>query len=126
MRAVKDGAEYVLDGTKIWITQGSIADIVVVFAVTDPTRGPGGISAFVVEQGTPGFSVGKLEKKMGIRGSPTVELRFENCRIPAGNLIGPEGAGFKLAMQVLDKSRPGIAAHVVMSGAPSSHLRAAS
>jgi alkylation response protein AidB-like acyl-CoA dehydrogenase len=113
MRAVRDGDDYVLDGTKIWITQGSIADIVAVFAVTDPGRGPNGISAFVVERGTPGFSVGKLEKKMGIRGSPTVELAFERCRVPAANRIGAEGEGFKIAMQVLDKSRPGIAAQAL-------------
>ena len=95
-RAVRDGDAYVLDGTKIWITQGSIADVVTVFAVTDPEKGPNGISAFVVEKGTPGFSVGKLEKKMGIRGSPTVELHFESCRVPAANLIGVEGEGFKI------------------------------
>jgi alkylation response protein AidB-like acyl-CoA dehydrogenase len=113
MRAVRDGDDYVLDGTKIWITQGSIADLVTVFAVTDPAHGPNGISAFLVERGTPGFSVGKLEKKMGIRGSPTVELVFEQCRVPAANLIGAEGEGFKLAMKVLDKSRPGIAAQAL-------------
>ncbi|GAC1422985.1 MAG: acyl-CoA dehydrogenase [Candidatus Velthaea sp.] len=113
MRARKDGDSYVLDGNKIWITQGSVADVVTVFAVTDAAKGPGGISAFVVEKGTPGFSVGKLEKKMGIRGSPTVELVFENCRVPAANLIGPEGDGFKIAMKVLDKSRPGIAAQAL-------------
>jgi alkylation response protein AidB-like acyl-CoA dehydrogenase len=111
--ARRDGDAYVLDGTKIWITQGSVADVVTVFAVTDPTRGPNGISAFVVERGTPGFSVGKLEKKMGIRGSPTVELVFENCRVPAANLLGADGQGFKIAMQVLDKSRPGIAAQAL-------------
>jgi len=113
LRATKDGDDYVLDGTKIWITQGNIANVVTVFAVTDPEKGPGGISAFVVEQGTPGFSVGKLEKKMGIRGSPTVELVFENCRVPAANRLGPEGDGFKIAMKVLDKSRPGIAAQAL-------------
>jgi alkylation response protein AidB-like acyl-CoA dehydrogenase len=113
MRATKDGDAYVLDGTKIWITQGSIADIVTVFAVTDPAKGPNGISAFVVEKGTPGFTVGKLEKKMGIRGSPTVELVFTNCRVPAANMLGPEGDGFKIAMKVLDKSRPGIAAQAL-------------
>jgi len=113
MRARKDGDSYVLDGSKIWITQGSVADVVTVFAVTDATKGPAGISAFVVEKGTPGFSVGKLEKKMGIRGSPTVELIFENCRVPAANLLGPEGEGFKIAMKVLDKSRPGIAAQAL-------------
>jgi alkylation response protein AidB-like acyl-CoA dehydrogenase len=119
MRAEKDGDAYVLDGTKIWITQGSIADIVTVFAVTDPAKGPNGISAFVVEKGTPGFTVGKLEKKMGIRGSPTVELVFENCRVPTANMLGPEGDGFKIAMKVLDKSRPGIAAQAlgIASGA---------
>jgi alkylation response protein AidB-like acyl-CoA dehydrogenase len=112
-RARKDGEDYVLDGNKIWITQGNVADVVAVFAVTDPDKGPNGISAFIVEKGTPGFSVGKIEKKMGIRGSPTVELAFENCRVPAANLIGPEGDGFKIAMKVLDKSRPGIAAQAL-------------
>ena len=112
-KARRDGDEYVLDGSKIWITNGSVADVVTVFAVTDATKGPNGISAFVVEKGTPGFTVGKLEKKMGIRGSPTVELAFENCRIPAANLLGEEGVGFKIAMKVLDKSRPGIAAQAL-------------
>ena len=112
-RARRDGDDYVLDGTKIWITQGNIANIVTVFAVTDPEKGANGISAFVVEQGTPGFTVGKLEKKMGIRGSPTVELLFESCRVPAANMLGAEGEGFKIAMKVLDKSRPGIAAQAL-------------
>jgi alkylation response protein AidB-like acyl-CoA dehydrogenase len=112
-KARRDGDAYVLDGTKIWITNGSVADIVTVFAVTDPDKGPNGISAFVVEKATPGFSVGKLEKKMGIRGSPTVELSFENCRVPAENMLGDEGVGFKIAMKVLDKSRPGIAAQAL-------------
>jgi alkylation response protein AidB-like acyl-CoA dehydrogenase len=112
-RAVRDGDDYVLDGTKIWITQGSIADITTVFAVTDPEKGANGISAFVIEKGTPGFNVGKLEKKMGIRGSPTVELHFENCRVPAANRLGGDGEGFKIAMKVLDKSRPGIAAQAL-------------
>jgi alkylation response protein AidB-like acyl-CoA dehydrogenase len=111
--ARRDGDDYVLDGTKIWITNGSVADIVTVFAVTDATKGPNGISAFVVEKGTPGFNVGKLEKKMGIKGSPTVELSFENCRVPAANMLGAEGVGFKIAMKVLDKSRPGIAAQAL-------------
>ncbi|HTD35065.1 MAG TPA: acyl-CoA dehydrogenase [Candidatus Elarobacter sp.] len=112
-RARRDGDDYVLDGTKIWITNGSVADVVTVFAVTDPSKGANGISAFVVEKGTPGFTVGKLEKKMGIRGSPTVELSFENCRVPAANMLGEEGVGFKIAMKVLDKSRPGIAAQAL-------------
>jgi alkylation response protein AidB-like acyl-CoA dehydrogenase len=113
MRAVRDGDDFVLDGTKIWITNGSVADVVTVFAVNDASKGPNGISAFVVEKGTPGFNVGKLEKKMGIRGSPTVELAFENCRVPAANMLGEEGQGFKIAMKVLDKSRPGIAAQAL-------------
>jgi alkylation response protein AidB-like acyl-CoA dehydrogenase len=112
-KARRDGDDYVLDGSKIWITNGSVADVVTVFAVTDPKKGPNGIGAFVVEKGTPGFTVGKLEKKMGIRGSPTVELAFENCRVPAANMLGGEGEGFKIAMKVLDKSRPGIAAQAL-------------
>ncbi len=118
-RAEKRGDKYVLNGQKIWITNGSVADVVCVFAVTDPEKGPNGISAFIVEKTFPGFKVGKLEKKMGIRGSPTVELIFDNCEVPAENLIGPEGDGFKIAMKVLDKSRPGIAAQAlgIASGA---------
>ena len=112
-RAEKRGDTYVLNGNKIWITQGSVADVICVFAVTDPAKGPNGISAFIVEKTAPGFKVGKIEKKMGIRGSPTCELVFENCEVPAENLLGPEGTGFKTAMKVLDKSRPGIAAQAV-------------
>jgi len=112
-RAERDGDDYVLNGTKIWITQGNVADVVTVFAVTDPAKGANGISAFVVEKGTPGFNVGKIEKKMGIRGSPTVELAFDNCRVPVANMLGEEGQGFKIAMKVLDKSRPGIAAQAL-------------
>ena len=112
-RAEKRGDKWVLNGQKIWITNGSVADLICVFAVTDPQKGPAGISAFVVEKTFPGFKVGKLEKKMGIRGSPTVELIFDNCEVPAENLIGPEGDGFKIAMKVLDKSRPGIAAQAL-------------
>jgi alkylation response protein AidB-like acyl-CoA dehydrogenase len=112
-RAVKRGDTYVLNGQKIWITNGSVADVVCVFAVTDPEKGANGISAFIVEKGMPGFAVGKKEKKMGIRGSPTVELAFDDCIIPAENLLGKEGEGFKIAMKVLDKSRPGIAAQAL-------------
>ncbi len=112
-RAEKKGDTYVLNGNKVWITQGSVADVITVFAVTDPDKGPNGISAFVVEKTFPGFKVGKLEKKMGIRGSPTCELIFENCEVPAANMLGPEGTGFKTAMKVLDKSRPGIAAQAL-------------
>jgi len=112
-RAEKKGDVYILNGSKVWITEGSVADVVTVFAVTDPAKGPNGISAFVVEKTFPGFKVGKLEKKMGIRGSPTCELIFENCEVPAENLLGAEGTGFRTAMKVLDKSRPGIAAQAV-------------
>jgi len=111
--ARRDGDAYVLDGSKIWITNGSVADVVTVFAVNDATKGPNGISAFVVEKGTPGFGIGKLEKKMGIRGSPTVSLTFDTCRVPIANRLGEEGEGFKIAMKVLDKSRPGIAAQAL-------------
>jgi alkylation response protein AidB-like acyl-CoA dehydrogenase len=112
-RAEKRDDRYILNGNKVWITNGSVADVVTVFAVTDPAKGPTGISAFIVESTAPGFKVGKLEKKMGIRGSPTCELIFENCEVPAENLLGEEGSGFKTAMRVLDKSRPGIAAQAV-------------
>ena len=112
-RAEKRGDSYVLNGQKIWITNGSVADVVCVFAVTDPAAGSRGVTAFVVEKGTPGFTVGKLEKKMGIRGSPTVELVFSDCEVPAANRLGEEGEGFKIAMKVLDKSRPGIAAQAL-------------
>ena len=112
-RAEKRGEKYVLNGQKIWITNGSVADVVCVFAVTDPEKGANGISAFIVEKTFPGFQVGKIEKKMGIRGSPTVELIFDNCEVPAQNLLGGEGEGFKIAMKVLDKSRPGIAAQAL-------------
>jgi len=112
-RAEKRGDTYILNGQKIWITNGSVADAICVFAVTDPKKGANGISAFLVEKTFPGFQVGKIEKKMGIRGSPTVELIFDNCEVPAANLIGPEGDGFKIAMKVLDKSRPGIAAQAL-------------
>ncbi|HEY9084739.1 MAG TPA: acyl-CoA dehydrogenase family protein [Candidatus Tyrphobacter sp.] len=112
-RAERRGDTYVLNGTKIWITHGSLADVVCVFAVTDPSKGPGGISAFIVEKDFAGFHVGKKERKMGIRGSPTVELHFNDCIVPAENLLGAEGEGFKIAMKVLDKSRPGIAAQAL-------------
>ena len=112
-RAEKKGDKWVLNGTKIWITHGGVADVICVFAVTDPDKGPGGISAFIVEKDFKGFKVGKKEKKMGIRGSPTVELVFDNCEVPAENLLGPQGEGFKIAMKVLDKSRPGIAAQAL-------------
>jgi alkylation response protein AidB-like acyl-CoA dehydrogenase len=108
--ARRDGDEYVLDGSKRFITNASVASMYTVFAKTDPTAGHSGISAFVVEAETPGFDVARLEPKMGISGSTTGELTFENARIPADNLLGEEGEGFKIAMRILDRSRPGVAA----------------
>lgn len=112
-KAVLDGGEYVLNGTKQWITNGGEAEIYTVIAMTNPAKGSRGASAFIVEKGTPGFSFGKKEKKMGIRSSATCELIFEDCRIPKENLIGKEGLGFMVAMKTLDKSRPGIGAQAV-------------
>ena len=108
--ARRDGDEYVLDGSKRFITNASVANVYTVFAKTDPGAGHSGISAFVVESETPGFEVARLEPKMGISGSTTGELVFEGARIPAANLLGEEGEGFKIAMRVLDRSRPGVAA----------------
>lgn len=113
MTAKKDGDDYILNGSKVWITNGGVADIYVVFAKTDPDAKHRGISAFIVEKGTEGFSFGKKEKKLGIRSSPTTELIFENCRIPKENLLGEEGEGFKIAMTTLDGGRSGIAAQAV-------------
>ena len=112
-KAVLDGDEYVLNGTKIFITNGEYADTYVVVAMTDVSKGTRGISAFIVEKGTPGFSFGKKERKMGIRGSATCELVFENCRIPKENILGKEGQGFKIAMQTLDAGRIGIASQAL-------------
>src|SRR3954447_23929911 len=110
-RATRDGDEWIVDGTKNWITNLGVADFYVVFAVTDPDAGHSrGITAFVVEADRPGFSVGKLEHKMGIRGSPTGQPIFEEVRIPAENLIGEVNQGFKVAMGTLDHSRLGVAA----------------
>ncbi|HYS01075.1 MAG TPA: acyl-CoA dehydrogenase family protein [Candidatus Eisenbacteria bacterium] len=114
-RAVRHGDTYVLNGSKTFITGGSVADTIVLFARTD-RDGKGearDIGAFVVEKSMPGFRVGKLEKKLGIRGSPTAQLFFEDMAVPATNLLGPEADGFKLAMRVLDHSRPGIAAQAL-------------
>jgi alkylation response protein AidB-like acyl-CoA dehydrogenase len=108
--ARRDGDEYVLDGSKRFITNASVASLYTVFAKTDPGAGHSGISAFVVEAGTPGFEVARLEPKMGISGSTTGELLFEGARVPAENLLGEEGEGFKIAMRILDRSRPGVAA----------------
>ncbi len=111
--ADKDGDSYLLNGTKNWITNGSTADIVLVMAATDRSKGPKGISTFVVEKGTPGFSVAKKERKLGIRSSDTVSLSFEDCRVPAANRIGAEGEGFGFAMKTLEGGRIGIAAQAV-------------
>ena len=104
-----DGDAYILNGTKNFITNGSNADVVLVIATTDKTKGSKGISAFLVEKGTPGFAVAKKEKKMGIRSSDTVSLAFEDCRVPAANRIGEEGFGIKFALKTLDGGRIGIA-----------------
>src|SRR6058998_1013940 len=105
-----DGDEYVLNGSKRFITNAGVAELYTVFAKTDPEAGHDGISAFVVEASAPGFEVGRIEPKMGIKGSTTGEIFFNDCRIPAGNLLGEEGEGFRIAMRILDRSRPGVAA----------------
>ena len=112
-RAVRDSDEYILNGRKSWVTSGPVADYVVVFMMTNAEQGAKGVSAFVVEAGTPGFSSGKKEPKLGIRASATSELLFEDCRIPAENLLGEEGQGFKIAMTVLDAGRIGIASQAL-------------
>ena len=111
--AVLDGDAYVLNGTKQWITNGGEADVYSVIACTDRPLGPRGYSAFIVEKGTPGFSFGKKEDKMGIRASCTVELVFEDCRVPKENLLSKEGMGFIVAMKTLDRTRPGVAAQAL-------------
>ncbi len=112
-KAIRDGDHYVLNGTKIFITNGGEADIYTVIASTRPDRGMRGLSAIVVEKGTPGFKFGKKEDTMGIRASVQRELIFEDARVPVENLIGKEGLGFKIAMDTLDHSRPGVAAQAV-------------
>ena len=112
-KAVLEGDHYVLNGTKIFITNGGEADIYIIFAMTDKSKGTRGISAFIVEKDFPGFSIGKKELKMGIRGSSTCELIFENCIVPKENLLGIEGKGFGVAMQTLDGGRIGIAAQAL-------------
>jgi alkylation response protein AidB-like acyl-CoA dehydrogenase len=108
-----DGDAYVLNGSKRFITNAGVAHLYVCFAKTDKGAGHGGITAFAVEADTPGFQVGRIEPKLGIKGSTTGELFFDGCRVPAGNRLGGEGEGFPLAMRVLDRSRPGIAAQAV-------------
>ncbi len=111
--AVLDGDHYVLNGTKQWITNGGEAEIYTVVAITNKSKGPRGASAFIVEKGTPGFTFGKKENKMGIRASATRELVFQDCRIPKANLLAKEGMGFIVAMKTLDSSRPGVAAQAL-------------
>ena len=111
--AVADGEDYVLNGSKFFITNAGQARVYIVMAMTDKAMGTRGISAFIVEAGTPGFSIGKKEKKLGIRGSSTCELIFENCRIPKSQLLGRQGKGFALAIKTLDGGRIGIAAQAL-------------
>ena len=110
---VLDGDNYILNGSKIFITNGGVADTFIVFAMTDKSKGTKGISAFIVEKGFLGFSIGKKEDKLGIRASSTTELIFENCVVPKENLIGREGKGFGIAMKTLDGGRIGIAAQAL-------------
>lgn len=111
--AVLEGDHYVLNGQKIFITNGGAADTFVIFAMTDRSKGNHGITAFIVEKDFPGFSIGKLEDKMGIRGSSTTELIFENCIVPKENMLGKEGKGFGIAMKTLDGGRIGIASQAL-------------
>ncbi|MBI3292284.1 MAG: acyl-CoA dehydrogenase family protein, partial [Elusimicrobia bacterium] len=106
--AKRDGDSYILNGTKVFCTNGEAAEIYTTFFSTNPARGSRGISAFILEKGTPGFSFGKKEKKMGIRASPTYELVFNNCRVPKENILGKEGAGLLVAQSTFDLSRPGV------------------
>ena len=111
--ARRDGDAYVLNGSKRFITNAGVAHVYTVFAKTDPEARHRGISCFVVEADSPGFEVGRIEPKMGIKGSTTGEVFFDECRVPAANLIGEEGQGFAIAMRVLDRSRPGIGAQAL-------------
>lgn len=111
--AVRKGDKYILNGSKRFITNGGLAQVNSIFALTDPEKGTRGISAFIVEKGFSGFSVGRIEDKMGIKGSQTAELIFNDCEVPAENLLGREGDGFKIAMMTLDRTRPGIGAQAV-------------
>jgi alkylation response protein AidB-like acyl-CoA dehydrogenase len=112
-RAVRDGDNYILTGRKMWITNAGVSDFYTVFAKTDPTAGHRGISAFVVEKVWDGFSIGKLEHKLGVRGSPTGEVILDDVVVPADNMIGEENQGFYYAMGTLDRSRPTIGAQAV-------------
>jgi len=111
--AVRKGDTYILNGSKRFITNGGLAQVNSIFALTDPNAGTRGISAFIVEKDFPGFSVGRIEDKMGIKGSQTAELIFTDCEVPAENILGREGDGFKYAMMTLDRTRPGVAAQAL-------------
>lgn len=111
--AVRQGDKYILNGSKRFITNGGLAHVNAIFALTDPNAGTRGISAFIVEDDFPGFAVGRVEDKMGIKGSQTAELIFTDCEVPAENLLGREGDGFKIAMMTLDRTRPGIGAQAL-------------
>jgi len=112
-RAVRKGDKYMLNGSKRFITNGGLAQVNSIFAITDPNTGTRGISGFIVERDYPGFSVGRIEEKMGIKGSQTAELIFTDCEVPAENLLGREGEGFKIAMATLDQTRIGIGAQAL-------------
>ena len=112
-RAVRDGDTYVLNGSKAWITNAGVSTYYTVMASTDPSQGPNGISAFVVHKDDPGFSVGTKERKLGIKGSPTCEVYFEDCTVPASRIVGEEGTGFKTALRTLDHTRLTIGAQAV-------------
>jgi alkylation response protein AidB-like acyl-CoA dehydrogenase len=112
-RAVRNGDQYLLSGTKIWVSNGDISGVYVVFAKTDPNAGARGVTAFLVEPSFPGFRISRYEEKMGMHLSPTVELVFEDCRVPAENRLGEEGQGLKIALEALDGGRIGIAAQSV-------------
>ena len=111
--AIRDGEYYVMNGTKQWITNGGEAEIYSVIALTNPSKGPRGASCIIVEKGTPGFTFGKKEDKLGIRASATTELIFQDCRVPVANCLGREGTGFITAMKTFDVSRPGVGAQAV-------------
>jgi alkylation response protein AidB-like acyl-CoA dehydrogenase len=111
--AVRKGDRYVLNGSKMWVTNGSQAGVITLFATVDRTRGHKGVTAFLVEPTFPGFAVGKLERKMGIRGSPTVAIHLTDCEVPVGNRLGEEGEGFRVALGALDRSRPAVGGQAV-------------
>ncbi|MFC2174025.1 acyl-CoA dehydrogenase family protein [Acidobacteriota bacterium] len=111
--ATKDGTDWILNGTKLWVTNGGEADLYTIVAVTDKTRGMRGVSAFLVEKGSPGFTFGKKEKKLGIRCSATCECIFDECKVPSENLLGREGAGFVTTIKTLDQARIGVGAQAV-------------